>query len=407
VFAVRKSFIVSKSFVVFLGLACFACFPAAANRIAEVQPDRLLIADPSPALRTYLVQSGFAMERTEQLDAIGFTLLTARSPHGVRVEDSLRDLAWRFPAAIVARDDRFDLASDSRLGRGPMAKPEQVLTAIDWQPEDSADATGIRVGVVDSSLDLANPALQGATIVPRAFTSGKTPTREREHGTAIAAMLVGRLSGESVSGLLGGASLFYAQIFRDGDRGPTASSSDFLRAVNWLLQSGVTVINASVTSTSRNDVVSYAAYMLSRQKVVLVAAAGNNGPSAPPVYPAAIPSVFAVTAVWVKGDGYRYANVGDYIDISAPGINLPTTSRRITSGTSLAAPFATAAVARLVQACGVSPVEAEVTLQANARDLGPRGWDSHFGWGLLQAPVPCGGSAAAPQAGLSAADRHP
>jgi subtilisin family serine protease len=219
-------------------------------------------------------------------------------------------------------------------------------------------------------------------------------------------MLVGRASGESVSGLLNGASLFYAGIFRDGDHGPTASSSDFLRALNWLLQSGVIVVNASVTSASRNDVITYAAYMLSRRGVVLVAAAGNNGPSAPPVYPAAIPSVFAVTAVSVKGDGYRYANVGDYIDISAPGINLPTTSRRITSGTSLAVPFVTAAMARLVRVCGISPMEAEVTLQANARDLGPRGWDSHFGWGLLQAPLPCDGVAATPQASLSA-DRHP
>jgi hypothetical protein len=401
VFAVRKSFVVA------LGLVCFACFPAAASRVGDAGPDRVLIADPSPALRGYLVQAGFAIESVEQLDAIGFALLTARSPRGVRVEESLRDLKLRFPAAIAARDNHFELANDPRLGRGATAKPDQVLTAIEWQPEQSEEASGIRVGVIDSSLDLAHPALQGATIVQRAFTSGKAPTGERDHGTAIAAMLVGRSSGESVSGLLHGASLYYVSIFRDGDRGPTASSADFLRAIDWLLQSGVNVINASVTSTSKNDVVTYATYMLSRQKVVLVAAAGNNGPSAPPVYPAAIPSVFAVTAVSVKGDGYRYANVGDYIDISAPGINLPTTSRRITSGTSLAAPFVTAALARLVQACGVSPMEAEVTLQANARDLGPRGWDSHFGWGLLQAPLPCGGAPVAPQASISAADPHP
>jgi len=396
-----------KSFIVFLGLAWFACFPAAANRIADVQPDRVLIADPSPAVRAYLIQSGFAIESAEQLDAVGFTLLTARSPRGLRVEESLRDLALRFPAAIVARDDRFDLAADSRLGRGAMAKPDQVLTAIDWQPDESEDAIGIRVGVIDSSLNLAHPALRGAIIVQRAFTSGNAPTAQLEHGTAIAAMLVGRASGESVSGLLHGASLYYAGIFRDSDHGPTASSADFLRAVNWLIQSGVTVINASVTSTSKNDVVAYATEMLVRKKVVLVAAAGNNGPSAPPVYPAAFPSVFAVTAVSVKGDGYSYANVGDYIDISAPGIDLPTTSRRITSGTSLAAPFVTAVLARLVQACGISPTEAEVMLQANARDLGPRGWDSHFGWGLLQAPLPCTSVAIPPQTSFSAVNPHP
>ena len=166
-------------------------------------------------------------------------------------------------------------------------------------------------------------------------------------------MLVGRSDDESVSGLLRGATLFHASIFQSGEQGPIASSADFLRGVNWLIKSGVTVINASVTSPTENAVVLYAMSLLSREKVVLVAAAGNRGPSAAPVYPAAIPSAFAVTAVSIEGDAYRYANVGDYIDISAPGIDLPTTSRKITSGTSLAVPFVTAAVARIVQVCGV------------------------------------------------------
>ena len=93
--------------------------------------------------------------------------------------------------------------------------------------------------------------------------------------------------------------------------------------------------------------------MLSHEKVILVAAAGNRGPNGPPAYPAAIESAFAVTAVSLDGDAYEHANIGDYIDIAAPGIDLPTTSRRITSGTSLAVPFVTAAVARMVQMCGV------------------------------------------------------
>jgi len=165
-----------------------------------------------------------------------------------------------------------------------------------------------------------------------------------------------------------------------------ASSADFLRAVDWLVQSGVTVINASVTSPTENAVVLYAMSMLSYEKVLLVAAAGNRGPNGPPAYPAAIKSAFAVTAVSLDGDAYRYANTGDYIDIAAPGIDLPTTSRRITSGTSLAVPFVTAAVARMMQMCGVTPVEAEGRLHAYARDLGAPGRDASFGWGLLQAP---------------------
>jgi subtilisin family serine protease len=168
-----------------------------------------------------------------------------------------------------------------------------------------------------------------------------------------------------------------------------ASSADFLRAVNWLIQSGVTVINASVTSPSKSPVVLYAMSRLRREKVILVAAVGNNGPAGSPVYPAAIPAAFAVTAVSTTGNAYRYANTGDYIDIAAPGIDVPTTSRRIRSGTSVSVPFVTAAVARMVQRCGLSPLEAENSLQVNARDLGPRGWDSRFGWGLLQMQPSC------------------
>jgi subtilisin family serine protease len=152
-----------------------------------------------------------------------------------------------------------------------------------------------------------------------------------------------------------------------------------------MLKSGVKIINASITSPTRNAVVLYAMSMLSHEDAIVVAAAGNRGPSGPPVYPAAVDTALAVTAVSVDGDAYLQANTGDYIDIAAPGMDLPTTSREITSGTSLAAPFVTAAIARMVQICGVSTEAAAASLQANARDLGPRGWDSRFGWGLLQA----------------------
>jgi subtilisin family serine protease len=377
------------SCAILLALVSLACFPAAANQIGD-DAGRILIADPSPALRAYVVGKGFTVESVERLEALHFSLMVAAPPDQVPAGAALRDLTLRFPAAIVARDDPFQLAQDSRPARRRIAKPNQILTAIRWQPDRAETGAGIKVGIIDSALDLTHPSLQGAAIVQREFTSGKAPTTDTAHGTAIAAMLVGRSSDESVSGLLRGAKLFHASIFQNGKQGPTASSADFLRGLNWLIKSGVTVINASVTSSDENSVVFYAMSLLSHENAVLVAAAGNRGPSAAPVYPAAIPSAFAVTAVSIEGDAYRYANVGDYIDISAPGIDLPTTSRSITSGTSLAVPFVTAAVARMVRHCGVSPMEAEASLQANARDLGPRGWDSHFGWGLLQAPPDCG-----------------
>jgi minor extracellular protease Epr len=386
-------------FVSFLALAASAADPAIAGRIGDDdRPDRILIANPSSAIQAHLIAGGFSVESVERLDALAMSLMVISPPRGVAAVDALQRLRTNFPSAIVALDDPFHLATDARAGRGQLNDRQRVLTSIGWQAYGASVGAGMRVGVIDSSVDLDHPALQGALITKRAFTSGKTPTTDTAHGTAIAAMLVGQSDGTAIAGLLRGATLFHASIFQKGKRGPVASSADFLRAVDWLVQSGVTVINASVTSPTENAVVLYAMSMLSHEHVVLVAAAGNRGPSGPPAYPAAIDSAFAVTAVSLGGDAYEHANTGDYIDIAAPGIDLPTTSRRITSGTSLAVPFVTAAVARMVQMCGISPAEAEERLQANARDLGAPGRDSSFGWGLLQAPL-----CTAPQ--LSA--RHP
>ena len=41
------------------------------------------------------------------------------------------------------------------------------------------------------------------------------------------------------------------------------------------------------------------------------------------MYPAAYSGVVAVTAVDSRLEVYRRANRGDYIDIAAPGVNLP------------------------------------------------------------------------------------
>jgi subtilisin family serine protease len=375
------------AFVIFLALASLAAGPAFAIRIGDDdRPDRIVIANPSRSLEAHLAAGGFAVESIERLDALALSLMIVAPPRGAAAADALRQLRAEFPAAILAVDDPFYLATDARSGRGQINDRQRVLTSIGWQAYGTSVGAGIRVGAIDSSIDLDHPALQGALIVKRRFTSGKAATTDTAHGTAIAAMLVGKSDGTAIAGLLRGATLFHAGIFQKGKRGPVASSADFLRAVDWLLRSGVTVINASVTSPTENAVVLYAMSMLSHEHVILVAAAGNRGPKGPPAYPAAIESAFAVTAVSPDGDTYRHANIGDYIDIAAPGIDLPTTSRRITSGTSLAVPFVTAAVARMVQMCGVSPAEAEERLQANARDLGAPGRDSSFGWGMLQAP---------------------
>ena len=292
-------------FAILLTLAACAAGPAVAGRIGDdAQPDRLLIANPSAPLEAHLIAGGFVIESVERLDALRLVLMVAAPPRGVAAADALERLRADFSEQIVALDNSFYLAADAQPRRGRLNDRQRVLKSIGWQAYGASVGAGLRIGIVDSSLDLAHPALQGALITRRSFTSGKAPTTDTAHGTAIAAMLVGQSDGTAIAGLLRGATLSHASIFQKGKRGPVASSADFLRAVDWLVRSGVTVINASVTSTSENAVVLYAMSMLSHENVILVAAAGNRGPKGPPAYPAAIESAFAVTAVSSDGDAY-------------------------------------------------------------------------------------------------------
>src|SRR3990170_244578 len=121
-----------------LTLAAVTCLPAAANQIShhdDGNTDRMLIADPSPALLTYIIGKGFKIESLERLEALNLSLMVASAPDGVPASAALRALRLRFPAAIIALDDQYHLAHDTRSGRGKPARPQQILSAIGWQSD--------------------------------------------------------------------------------------------------------------------------------------------------------------------------------------------------------------------------------------------------------------------------------
>jgi subtilisin family serine protease len=131
---------------------------------------------------------------------------------------------------------------------------------------------------------------------------------------------------------------------------------------------------------------------MSAQGFVFVAAAGNDGPAADPAYPAAYPQVIAVTAVGKDMRNYPYANRGPHIDVAAPGVGVwtavPGSREGYRSGTSFAAPFATAVLSLVSQD---RPITRKETLleEAKISPLSPRGGDPIYGRGLLQAPQTC------------------
>lgn len=95
-----------------------------------------------------------------------------------------------------------------------------------------------------------------------------------------------------------------------------------------------------------------------------------------------------MTAIDRSGQVYLYANRGSYIDISAIGVGVgaeaPDGNFRPHSGTSFAAPFMSAYLARCLETANVEHSRNCVRkMEAGAHDLGAPGRDPVYGFGML------------------------
>ena len=245
--------------------------------------------------------------------------------------------------------------------------------------------------MVDTVVDTDVAALHGTHIQARALVGRGMAAAPAEHGTAIAALMVGQANSD-FSGLAPGAHLYAAEVFRQRDRHHVdATTERILRGLDWLASEHVRVVNLSFGGP-RDMLLELAIGLLSRQNIVLVAAAGNRGQNGDPVYPAAQEGVIAVTAVDAQSQPYNHANHGAYIDYAAPGVDIWVAegSGRYASGTSYAAPFVSAAIATALSAAQNQKQRSwKEIFDSGVRDLGKPGKDSVFGWGLIQANHLC------------------
>jgi len=122
----------------------------------------------------------------------------------------------------------------------------------------------------------------------------------------------------------------------------------------------------------------------------LIAAVGNAGPNSPPLYPAADPNVIAVTATDSDDRLFRGANRGNYIAVSAPGVDIlapaPDGTYQLTTGTSVAAAEVSGIAALLLERNpSLTPDQVRKILMDTAKDLGAKGRDRDYGAGLVNA----------------------
>jgi len=341
----------------------------------------------------------FAILERMRLGNLGIEVLRLRKPPELTLDAAIRLVETQFPGLVVDTNDLLDRSQGagatvaSTAGGAADIQPDFSRELTGWGVVPDSCGTGMRIGMIDSLVDTRARAFKGRSVVYRSFTDPARTPSDDEHGTAVASVLVGNGNGTSLpGGLLPGAQIYAAGIFELRGGKSTGNLAALLRAMDWLVAQKVQVVNLSVAGHG-NAVMTIALNKAVEAGLALVAAAGNNGPGAPPAWPAAHAKVIAVTAIDIDMNVYRHANSGDYIDFAAPGVNVSTATPRGAarqSGTSFATPFLTAMVA-IHRAAGFTG-DADI-LRASLRrytvDLGLSGHDMTFGWGLARLRPNC------------------
>jgi subtilisin family serine protease len=170
---------------------------------------------------------------------------------------------------------------------------------------------------------------------------------------------------------------------------PETTTEILLGAIDWAVRNGAKVLNLSFVGPKSGQLQELLDETR-RKGVVLVAAAGNGGPKAPPAFPAAFPGVIAVTAVDAADRRYEHANRGRYIAVAAPGVDILAPveggKHELVSGTSFATAYVSGIAALLLERDPSLDAAAVARLiAAGADDLGPRGRDDDFGAGRVNA----------------------
>jgi hypothetical protein len=275
-------------------------------------------------------------------------------------------------------------------GEAPVAENaaplEQYALAKMQLPQAHVLAQGgdVLVAIVDGGVDASHPELRG--VIADTFDAARAGNSAHPHGTAVAGAIAAhaRLKGSAPA-----ARILAAQAFDRGQDRTEGNGHTVAKAIYWATDRGARVINMSFAG-KRDPSIEQSMRYARHKGVILVAAAGNKGPLSEPLFPAADPDVIAVTATDQNDKVFQAANRGKHIAVAAPGVELFLPGLNGTyqeiSGTSFAAAEVSGAIALLIERKpDLTHDDARRILMSTARDLGPPGFDQHFGAGLVDA----------------------
>ena len=348
-------------------------------------PDEIVVSNLNDGDLQTLLDAGFVL--LQQAGA-GPTVYRLRIPAGLTLQ-AARAEVQALPSGQNADFNHYYRGVQSACNDPHCVQLRQIAF-----PEDAACAApGVSIGVIDTGINQDHETFFGRDLtVIRVSNEAMEPSRAI-HGTAVVALLIGAPEGRA-PGLLPDSPVVAVDAFHRDGGDERADAFSLAAALDLLRSRDIRIVNMSLAGPD-NTVLGDAVARIAAAGALVIASVGNSGPRLGPAYPAAYPSVVAVTAVDARGRIFRRAGRGEHVDIAAPGVSVWTAASisgaRWKTGTSFATPFVTAAAAILTaQQPGIESSRLSRMLLENTQDLGDPGPDPVYGHGLLRMDGICG-----------------
>jgi subtilisin family serine protease len=355
--------------------------------------------------------------------------------------DVIQEIANRRDVEQVFENFEFTLPPRPKQPEGPQRSAMQTQSQL-WDSITKIgakqvwttygfDGTGVRVGGLDTGVDISHPDIAGKMVTNNPadptypggwaefdgdgnIVPGSVPHDSDEHGTHTSGTMIGGNASGYDIGVAPGANLMHGLVIPGG----SGTFTQVAAGMEWIVDpdnnpatdDGADVVNMSLGATGTYPQMIAPTDNMVAANVFPSFAIGNSGPaSGSTSSPGNVPSAYGVGATdsldviaSFSGRGPVTWNsppyVGTYIkpDISAPGVkiysSIPggdwqwTSSLGDWSGTSMATPHISGTVALMLQANPLLDVATtKLLLDQSAIDLGAAGKDNDYGWGRVNA----------------------
>ena len=286
-------------------------------------------------------------------------------------------------SGVLRVDDDIDISMVFEVG--PMAWGPRLVENTPWGITRinlaGVDRTGrgVKVGVLDTGVDSSHPDIGRNVKGGMDMISGAASARDDNgHGTHVSGTIAALRNGVGVVGVAPDASVYSVKVL---DSRGSGKLSNLVQGMEWCVGQQIKVVNLSLSASKENQTFRDVVLAARRAGITMVCAAGNSGPSPNSVgYPARYIETIAVAAIDDRDSVPNFSSRGREIAVSAPGVDVlstwPGRRYRKSSGTSMAAPHVTGAVALMLEADpALTPSEVKSILQSTSVPLAGAGPD--------------------------------